>query len=158
MRFAVAGTIGLMYTKILVPTDGSQLSDRAVKEAASLARNLGATLTLFYAAPAYRMPSLSYEGAMLQNVVTPERYKRSMRAHANRLLDAAARKGGGTVTRRVCDFSDLPSEAIVAAARKNKCDLIVMASHGWRGVKGFLLGSETHKVLTHSRIPVLVVR
>jgi len=147
-----------MYSKILVPTDGSTLSDRAVREAAKLARTTGATLTLFHAAPAYRMPTLTYEGAMLRNIVTPERYKRSMRAHARRLLDKAARKAGGTVTRQDVDFSDLPYEAIVDAARRNKCDLIVMASHGWRGLKGLLLGSETHKVLTHSRIPVLVVR
>ena len=147
-----------MYSKILVPTDGSQLSDRAVREAAKLARSTGATLTLFHAAPAYRMPTLTYEGAMLQNIVTPERYKRSMRAHAKRLLDTAARKAGGTVTRRAFAFNDLPYDAIVTAARKNRCDLIVMASHGWRGLKGLVLGSETHKVLTHSRIPVLVVR
>ncbi len=147
-----------MYSKILVPTDGPHLSHRAFKEAASLARAVGATLTLFYAAPTYRLPSVGFEGAMMQNVVTPERYRRSMRAHARRLLDAAARKAGGTVVRRACDFSDQPYDAIIAAARKNKCDLIVMASHGWRGLKGLLLGSETHKVLTHSRIPVLVVR
>ena len=147
-----------MYSKILVPTDGSQLSDRAVREAATLARSTGATLTLFHAAPAYRMPTLTYEGAMLQNIVTPERYKRSMRAHAKRLLDTAARTAGGTVTRRAFAFNDLPYDAIVTAARKNRCDLIVMASHGWRGLKGLVLGSETHKVLTHSRIPVLVVR
>jgi nucleotide-binding universal stress UspA family protein len=101
---------------------------------------------------------VGFEGAVLQNVVTPEKYRRSMRAHARRLLDAAARRASGTVTRRVCDFSDQPYEAIIAAARKNKCELIVMASHGWRGLKGFLLGSETQKVLTHSTVPVLVVR
>ena len=147
-----------MYSKILVPTDGSELSDRAVRVAAKLARHVGATLTLFHAVPAYRMPSLTYEGAMLRNVVTPARYKRSMRAHAKRLLDVAARKAGGTVTQCDVAFSDLPYDAIVAAARRNRCDLIVMASHGWRGLKGLVLGSETHKVLTHSRIPVLVVR
>jgi len=147
-----------MYTKILVPTDGSPLSDRAVKEAAQLARNVGATLTLFHTAPAYRVPVSSYEVAGFQNVVTPERYRRSVRAHAKRLLDSAARKAGGTVTRREFGFSDVPYEAIIAAARKNKCDLIVMASHGWRGLKGLVLGSETQKVLTHSSIPVLVVR
>jgi nucleotide-binding universal stress UspA family protein len=147
-----------MYTKILVPTDGSQLSDRALSEAGQLARTLGATLTLFYAAPAYRMPVATFEGAMVQNVMTPERYRRTMRAHARRLLDKAARKAGGTVTRQACEFSDQPYEAIIAAAKKNRCDLIVMASHGWRGLKGLVLGSETHKVLTHSRIPVLVVR
>ncbi len=148
-----------MYSKILVPTDGSQLSDRAVKEAARLARTTGATLTLFYAAQPYRIPSAGFfEGAALQNIVTPERYHRSMRAHARRLLDAAARKAGGMVTRQVCDFSDRPHDAIIAAARKHKCDLIVMASHGWRGLKGLILGSETHKVLTHGTLPVLVVR
>ena len=147
-----------MYTKILVPTDGSQLSDRALREAGQLARTLGATLTLFYAAPAYRTPVATFEGSMVHNVMTPQRYRITMRAHARRLLDAAARKAGGTVTQRVCEFSDQPYEAIISAAKKNRCGLIVMASHGWRGLKGLLLGSETHKVLTHSRIPVLVVR
>ena len=147
-----------MYSKILVPTDGSPLSDKAVKEAATLARATGATLTLFHVVPAYRLPTASYEGAMIQNIVTPERYKRSMRAHAKRLLDAAARKAQGVATRKLCEFNDQPYEAIIDAARKHKCDLIVMASHGWRGLKGLLLGSETHKVLTHSRVPVLVVR
>ena len=147
-----------MYRRILVPIDGSQLSDRAVKEATALAKSVGAVLTLFYAAPAYRMPVAYSEGAILQHIVPPERYKRSMRAHAKRLLAAAARKAGGTASRQLCDFSDLPYDAIIKAARKDRCDLIVMASHGWRGLKGLLLGSETHKVLTHSRIPVLVVR
>ena len=147
-----------MYTKILVPTDGSQLSDRALREAGQLARTLGATLTLFYAVPAYRMPVATFEGAMLQNVMTPERYRRTMRAHGRRVLDKAARKAGGTVVRQACEFSDQPYDAIIAAAKKNRCDLIVMASHGWRGLKGLVLGSETQKVLTHSRIPVLVVR
>jgi nucleotide-binding universal stress UspA family protein len=146
-----------MYNRILVPTDGSQLSERAVKEAAMLARNTGATLTLFYAAPEYRTP-VHWEGATMQNIVTPQRYRKSMRAHARRLLDSAARKASGTVAKTACEFSDHPYEGIIAAARKHKCDLIVMASHGWRGLKGLLLGSETHKVLTHSRIPVLVVR
>jgi nucleotide-binding universal stress UspA family protein len=147
-----------MYERILVPTDGSLLSDRALKAAGTLARELGSTLTLFYAAPTYKLPMSTFEGAATRNLVPPERYRRSVRAHAARLLDAAARKAGGTVTRKVCEFSDQPYEAIIAAARSNRCGLIVMASHGWRGLKGLLLGSETHKVLTHSRIPVLVVR
>ncbi len=147
-----------MYNRILVPTDGSQLAERAVKEAAMLARSTGATLTLFYAAPAYRAPVSYSEGAVLQHFVTPARYRRSARTHAKRLLDAASRKAGGTVAKTACEFSDQPYEGIIAAARKYRCDLIVMASHGWRGLKGLLLGSETHKVLTHSRIPVLVVR
>jgi nucleotide-binding universal stress UspA family protein len=147
-----------MYSRILVPTDGSTLSERAVKEASQLAREVGATLTLFHVAPLYRVPVSLNEGAIMQNFIPPERYKRSMRAHARRMLDAAARKAGGTVTRRACEFSDQPYDAIIGAARKYKCDLIVMASHGWRGLKGLVLGSETQKVLTHSKIPVLVVR
>lgn len=146
-----------MYARIFVPTDGSLLADRAVKEASTLARTIGARLTLFYAAPEYRIPPY-FEGSTLRNYVTPEGYRRKLRAHAHKLLDSAARRAGGTVTRRICEFSDRPYEAIVAAARKNRADLIVMASHGWRGLKGLLLGSETHKVLTHSKIPVLVVR
>ena len=146
-----------MYARIFVPTDGSQLADRAVKEASTLARTIGATLTLFYAAPEYRLPAY-YEGTAVRSYVPPETYRRRMRSHAHKLLDGAARRAGGTVTRKVCEFSDRPYEAIIAAARKNRADLIVMASHGWRGLKGLILGSETHKVLTHSRIPVLVVR
>jgi nucleotide-binding universal stress UspA family protein len=147
-----------MYSRILVPIDGSPLSERAVREASQVARSMGATLTLFYAAPEYRLPMATFEGAMVQNVVSPQRYRKSMRAHARRLLDTAARKAGGTAAGRVCEFSDHPWQAIIATARKRRSDLIVMASHGWRGLKGVLLGSETHKVLTHSRIPVLVVR
>ena len=147
-----------MYRRILVPIDGSQLSDRAVKEAATLAQAVGAKIALLYAAPAYRMPVAYSEGAILQHFAPPERYKRSMRAHAKRLLGAAARKAQGVATRKLCEFNDQPYEAIINAARKHKCDLIVMASHGWRGLKGLLLGSETHKVLTHSNIPVLVFR
>src|SRR5690349_3453855 len=107
-----------MYQRILVPTDGSQLSDRAVKEAANLSRKLGATLTLFFAAPAYRLPAGMGEGASVQQFVPPDRYRRSMRATAKRLLDAAAEKAGGTATRQICEFSDQPYEAIIAAAQK----------------------------------------
>ena len=147
-----------MYRRILVPIDGSQLSDRAVQEAAALAKSVGAKIALLYAAPVYRMPVAYSEGAILQHFVPPERYKRSMQAHARRLLDAAEKKAKGAVRQKLCEFNDLPYEAIIKAARKHRCDLIVMASHGWRGLKGLLLGSETHKVLTHSRVPVLVVR
>jgi nucleotide-binding universal stress UspA family protein len=147
-----------MYARILVPTDGSQLAQRAVKEAATLARTAGATLTLFYAAPSYRPPVSYSEGALLQHYVTPESYRRDVRAHAHKLLDGAARRAGGTVTKKICEFSDQPYEAIIAAAKKHRSDLIVMASHGWRGLKGLVLGSETQKVLTHTKIPVLVVR
>jgi nucleotide-binding universal stress UspA family protein len=147
-----------VYERILVPTDGSLLADRAVKEAAMLARTIGATLTLFHVAPNYRPPIYAEGMVVPQYYLTPESHRRGMRAHAHRLLDSAARRAGGTVTRRICEFSDQPHEAIIAAARKQRSDLIVMASHGWSGLKGLLLGGETQKVLTHSRVPVLVVR
>ena len=147
-----------MYRRILVPIDGSQLSDRAVREATALARSVGAKIALLYAAPAYRAPASYSEGAILQYFVPPERYKRGMQAHARRLLESAPKKANGAAKQQLCEFNDQPYEAIIKAARKNRCDLIVMASHGWRGLKGLLLGSETHKVLTHSRVPVLVVR
>src|SRR5262245_47791818 len=118
-----------MYARILVPTDGSPLAARAVKEAATLARNVGATLTLFYAAPAYHPPMYG-EGAVLEGYPTPEGHRRAMRALAHKLLDGAARRAGGTVAGKVWEFSDRPYEAIIAAAKKNRAELIVMASHG----------------------------
>ncbi len=147
-----------MYQRILVPVDGSKLSHSAVKEAAALAKAVGGRLTLFYAAPAYQMPVGGVEGGMLQHYVSPQRYKRDVSARARRLLASAERNAGGVPADGAFEFSDRPYDAIAKAAARKKCDLIVMASHGWRGLKGLLLGSETHKVLTHSRIPVLVVR
>lgn len=148
-----------MYKNLLVPTDGSRLSDQAVKEAIGLARSLKAQITLFYAVPNYPEP-VYMESAMMAAYVPPEAYQ----AQATRFADKVLAKAAAKVTAarvKVESYqatADLPFEGIVAASKKKKCDLIVMASHGRRGISGVLLGSETQKVLTHSKVPVLVVR
>jgi nucleotide-binding universal stress UspA family protein len=146
-----------MYKHILVPVDGSKLSLKAVKTAAALAKLMAARVTLFYAAPDYGGVYYS-ESPLLAAHYTAKSFHAAVATHAQDVvLDKAAKLAGMEVaTRHV--ISDFPYDAIVRAAAKDKCDLIVMASHGRRGVQGFLLGSETQKVLTHSKVPVLVVR
>ena len=148
-----------MYKHILVPTDGSTLSDRAIKEAVRLAAALGAKVTLLHAAPAQVWPMYA-ESAVLMATYSAKELREETRVHAQELLTKAAQRargtGGAVATELV--IADLPYAAIVKTAARLKCDLIVMASHGRRGVAGLLLGSETHRVLTHSKVPVLVVR
>jgi nucleotide-binding universal stress UspA family protein len=149
-----------MYKRILVSTDGSELSDAAIKEAAKLAKESGAKLVLFHAAPHYHLSPLS-EGFSAPGR-TDERTLASeaMEAEAERILASAAKNVNlaGVALEQQFTVSNLPYEAIIEAAKKFQCELIVMASHGRRGLAGVLLGSETQKVLTHATIPVLVVR
>jgi len=145
-----------MYKHILVPIDGSKLSAKAIKTAVSLAGELRAKVTLFYVAPDYGGVYYA-ESALLATQYTAKSFRATVDKHAKKLLEQAARQAGAAVETRYV-ISEFPHDAIVRAAAKNKCDLIVMASHGRRGISGFLLGSETHKVLTHSKVPVLVVR
>jgi len=144
-----------MYKHILVPVDGSKLSLKAVKAATALAGVTGAKLTLFHAAPDFGGIYYS-ESPELAAHYTSKRFREAVGKHSQKILDAAARQAGaGAETSHV--ISEFPYDAIVRAAAKLKADLIVMASHGRRGVSGFLLGSETQKVLTHTKLPVLVV-
>jgi nucleotide-binding universal stress UspA family protein len=146
----------IMYKHILVPTDGSKLSDRAVKEAVALASTLNAKVTLLHVAPVQIWPIYA-ESAVVMAEYSPGDFQAETKRQAAALLAKAAKRAGtGVATLSV--LSDLPYDAIIKAAAKAKCDLIVMASHGRRGVSGFLIGSETQKVLTHSKVPVLVVR
>ncbi|MCA1855216.1 universal stress protein [Massilia oculi] len=145
-----------MYKRILLPTDGSDASRRATLSAIDFARSIGAELVAMTATPEFH--TLSTDSDMLEQ--TPEGYAQTSQARGQRLLDevlAAARDAGVPCT-GVQVASDEPYEAIIASARQHMCDLIVMASHGRRGIKGLLLGSETQKVLVHSAIPVLVHR
>jgi nucleotide-binding universal stress UspA family protein len=146
-----------MYRKMLVPTDGSDLSNEAVKEAVGLARALGSEIVLFYAVPRVHLPA-SAEGVPLSEL--RERLRHAMRVEAKAVLDKAAKlvASSGLAVEQHFIIGNTPYEAIIATAKKRKCDLIVMASHGRRGLAGVLIGSETQKVLTHSKIPVLVVR
>ncbi len=147
-----------MYKTILVATDGSELSDKALQEATNLLDGSGAKLVLFHATPLH-LPPLT-EG--LSDAMRPEEREQARKTaeeQARTLLSSAAAmvKSAGTIEQRFT-VSNSPFEAIIEAANNFGCDLIVMASHGRRGLSGVLLGSETQKVLTHSKIPVLVVR
>jgi nucleotide-binding universal stress UspA family protein len=145
-----------MYKRILIPTDGSKLSDKAIKEGVKLAKTLGARVTGFIATPRFRVVTVD----PLMMTDTPQQYQRHSKKLAAKALDVVKRAAQSAGVR--CDTThvtaDHPYDAIIRAARRNRCDLILMASHGRKGVSGFLLGSETMKVLTHSKIPVLVCR
>ena len=147
-----------MYRNILVATDGSRLSAKAITHAIALARALGAKLTGFYASPDYPLPA--YADGVMYEPVSPQEYAALCKKEADRILSAvgAKAKAAGIRFTAVQAIANAPWEAILAAARKQKCDAIVMASHGRRGVSALLLGSETQKVLTHSKLPVIVVR
>jgi len=148
-----------MYKNIMVATDGSKLSSKAVKAAIALAKPLGAKLVVFYASPDYPLPVYA-EGAVFSNYVSKSQYAKEREAFGQKLLDDIARQAdaAGIPAQTEYGVSNAPFEAILKAAGRRKCDLIVMASHGRRGVSALLLGSETQKVLTHSKLPVLVVR
>lgn len=145
-----------MYKRILLPTDGSAASQRAIAAGVDFARETGAELVAMTATPPFR--AITADAEMLE--LTPQQYEISSRQGAQRRLDeivALARDAGVPCT-AVQAESDDPDEAIIASARERMCDLIIMASHGRRGIKGLLLGSVTQKVLVQSAIPVLVHR
>ncbi len=145
-----------MYKHLLLPTDGSPLSEDAVRRGVQFAQQLGAKVTGFYAMPEFEV--MSYSMAMVEN--SKESFMRQAQERAALVLDVvkAAAAQAGVECDTISFASDTPYQAIIKTATEHGCDLILMASHGHRGIKGFLLGSETNKVLTHSTIPVLVHR
>lgn len=147
-----------MFKHILVPTDGSPLSEGAVARAVSFAKDAGARITFFYAQPDFPMPIYG-EGALI-DPTTPEQFAKSAAQEAARVLERAKAVADAAAVNADTDtvVNEVPYEAIIDAADRHNCDLIFMASHGRRGIAGLLLGSETQKVLTHSKIPVLVYR
>ena len=147
-----------MYKHLLVATDGSKLSEKAVANAISLAQAVGASLTAFYAAPDYPMPA--YADGVVYEPVSRKEYAKLAAEDSQKILDAAVAKAkaAGVECKVAYAIASAPWEAILAAAKKHKCDAIVMASHGRKGISAVLLGSETQKVLTHSKLPVIVVR
>ena len=126
-----------MFQHLLVPADGSELSSMAIHKAIEFARETGAKITFFFVQPDY--PIAFYGEGALIDPATPDKFT------------------GVPCTTRTT-VSDLIFMAIIDAATDSGCDLIFMASHGRRGISGLLLGSETQKVLTHSKVPVLVWR
>jgi nucleotide-binding universal stress UspA family protein len=145
-----------MYKRILIPTDGSEASQRAILAAVDFARETGAEVVGLTATPEFHV--VSTDTSVLE--ATPEQYSTNCAALAGRRLadiENAAR-GAGVACRTEHVSDDDPYAAIIAAAERHGCDLIIMASHGRRGLRGLLLGSETQKVLVHSTLPVLVHR
>lgn len=144
-----------MFKRILVPTDGSELSDKAIKAAVDLAHTLKASLVGMTTLEPYSYSNLSeYRPETLDDYEA--RMDKAGVERLARVTDAASRAGVPVETVTVKSFS--PYEAIIDTAKASKCDLIVMASHGRRGLNAVLLGSETQKVLTHTTIPVMVFR
>jgi nucleotide-binding universal stress UspA family protein len=147
-----------MYKHILLPSEGSRLSRKAVKQGVAFAKSLGAKVTGLYANPGIPVEYLGIDAPMPQSVYDAESERE--RRFADKVLAEIAEtaRRAGVPCDRVSVESRSAAEAIVAAAKKRGCDLIFMASHGRHGISAVLLGSETTKVLTHSNIPVLVCR
>ena len=147
-----------MFKHILVPVDGSDLSKDTARRAVSFAKEAGARITAFFARPEYPV-SYYGEGALI-DPTTPEKFAELAEQQAQQVLDFLVElcQNADVEVDRLALTSDIPYQAIIDAATQSNCDLIFMASHGRRGISALLLGSETHKVLTHSKIPVLVYR
>jgi nucleotide-binding universal stress UspA family protein len=145
-----------MFKHILLPTDGSELSAAALREGIRFAKSIGAKVTGLCVIPSQdpffyqkRMPKAALEELYQGSKELAEAYLAAVEKGA---------KESGVACGVVYERSDFPYEAIIRVAAQKGCDLIMMASHGRRGVKALLIGSETQKVLTHSKIPVLVYR
>lgn len=146
-----------MYSRILLPTNGSELCEAAVGEGIRFAKALGATIVAFHAVPASFYVAFTEFGPAepLQ-----DQFEKDARARGESLVAEVARRcaEGGVACETLTLVNDHAWEVIIEAAQTKACDLIFMASHGRRGLSALLLGSETMKVLTHTRIPVLVYR
>jgi|SRR5688572_26543944 nucleotide-binding universal stress UspA family protein len=148
-----------MYGHIMVSTDGSKLSAKAVRTAVRLAKALQARITGVYVIAPYTVPAYG-EIVAYAPPITAQRYKELTGKEARKALAAVEIEAetAGVPCSTLSMTNEHPWRGIIRAAQARKCDVIVMSSHGRRGLAGLLLGSETNKVLTHSRIPVLVCR
>ena len=147
-----------MFKHLLIPTDGSSLSRKAAINGVKFAQEIGAKVTGFFATPPYR--PVVYEDFIPANYMTSEEHEKATARLAAKYLGPIEKacKEAGVPYQGLHVASEFPANAIIEAAKAKKCDLIFMASHGRRGLAGVLLASETAKVLTHSKIPVLVYR
>ena len=147
-----------MFKHILVPSDGSEFSQAAAQQAVDFAKGIGARITAIYVKPPH--PVHYYVEGVEFNLPSPNRYDELDEQEAQRILGFVAGlcQGAGVPFDKISLTSDVVHQAIIETAGKRGCDLICMASHGRRGLSALLLGSETTKVLTHSKIPVLVLR
>lgn len=147
-----------MFKNILIPTDGTTLSRKAIKQAVRLAMEQKARVTGLHVSPPYAPDTR--EDFAVRNFVSPQRYAEQTEAVAKRHLNVIEREAAaaGVPCQTVHASGSYPHDEILRAARQKKCDLIYMASHGRRGIARLLLGSETSKVLAHSTLPVVVCR
>ena len=145
-----------MFAHVLLPTDGSKLSENAIRKGVQLAKSMKARVTGLCVVP--KMHFYNFDSEIPGDI--KEKAEKECRDLARANLDfiRKAAAEAGVVCQLVSATDDQPYEAIIHAAEAQGCDLIMMASHGRRGVKAVLLGSETQKVLTHSKTPVLVFR
>ncbi|HEY0201620.1 MAG TPA: universal stress protein [Burkholderiaceae bacterium] len=148
----------MTYKRILIATDGSALSKKAVISGIDLAAVLGAAVVMLKVVPRY--PQAYFEGAVMIDSQEIKQVEKRWADDAQAVVDSVCEsaEAKGVKAKGLTVKSDLVAEAVIAAAKKNKSDLIVMASHGRKGIKRLLLGSETQNVLTNSHIPVLVLR
>jgi nucleotide-binding universal stress UspA family protein len=145
-----------MYKNILIPTDGSKLSGKALQDGIAMAKEMRAKVTVLTTWAPFR--TLTFDTTMLED--TMPQYKEQIVEKTGKTLAAAANaaKAAGVACDTVQLEHEHPYQAIIDTTKSKGCDLIVMASHGRRGVSALVLGSETVKVLTHSKVPVLVHR
>ena len=147
-----------MFKNILIPTDGSPLSQKAVVQGVALAKSVGAKVTAFFAAPP--ATPIVYRDHLPVGYATPGEHEEMIRKTAAKYLGFVERaaKKARVPCETVYVTSDYPEEGILKVAQKKKCDLIVMATHGQGGLRGMFIGSVTQKVLNQAKIPVMVFR
>ena len=147
-----------MFKNVLIPTDGSPLSQKAAVQGVALAKSVGAKVTAFFAAPP--ATPIVYRNNLPVGYATPGAHKEMIEKTAAKHLEFVERaaKKARVAYEAVHVTSDYPEDAILKVAQKKKCDLIVMATHGQGGLRGVFIGSVTQKVLNQSKIPVMVLR
>lgn len=145
-----------MHKHILMPTDGSELSQKAIEYGLALAKSVGAKVTVVTVSPPFQ--AWAIEPPLTLEII--EEYEKQMRRQSEKYLESAKQLAlaAGVMCEVLQVEHDQPYRAIIDTATRKSCDLILMASHGRRGISAIVLGSETVKVLTHSTIPVLVFR
>lgn len=152
-----------MFKHIILPVDGSELSLKAVETGLAFAKSIGAKVTLFHVVPHFSLPMQSgFQSEFTSELVRKlekEREEEYRKAGDKMLEDLQKRaRLAGVESDTAAVIGNSPYESIISETERRGCDLIMMASHGRRGLNAVLLGSETAKVLTHTKIPVLVVR
>ncbi len=145
-----------MYKHVLIPTDGSALSEMAIRQGVAFAKAIRAQVTALTVSPSFHVFDLD----PVMVTYTPAQYAMESEARSEKNLAVARVEAGlaGVPCETLHVTQDHVYQAIIATADKKGCDLIFMASHGRKGMSALVLGSETYKVLTHSKIPVLVCR